>query len=802
MRSLRLSIVIAAMASLSTALLGMGQGSVALPALTILAALGSVVLTDMLRWFRLHRVLANAAMVAAAIFALSGFLGASSLEQLHAIAQLLTYVEIVLFFQEKSVRIYGQLAMFSLLQIVVAALLNDSLVFGVLLVVYAVVALGGIALFFVYREVEWSGVIAPRRRGFAFRPAREVAPAGARRDLLRGGPPVIELVDSRATLFAAVLTWHVLPPFVGLLGAILVFATAFFYSTPRTGGANWERGAGMRSMVGYSPEVSFEDLGQVLLSQARVMRVSFSDLPTGEVYTVMRQPYFRGTVLTRYLTANGHGQWRQEIEPASSTGLPLSPPPTTDDLVRLDIRLEPTGSAQLFGSFPAYAIAETPGSLRVGPRTRRLYRVGVSLRALREDFRYAIATTAFRYGAQYLVAPYPSQLDTPEERSQLERMTLRLQFLDSRQEFPQLIALADQIVQARAPGGNHYEKARALEAHFLEPRRYTYSLEMDEINARRRPDVDPVEDFVSNHRMGHCEYFASALTLMLRSQGIPAHMVVGYRGGEFNYVGDYLVVRQADAHAWVEAYLPPEEIPPDAICPAERHAGGGWLRLDPTPAAFVDEADERSLLDRASKSFDYARWLWNDYVLRLTSARQRESLLRPLGSDYEIPVADLLSGSVWRRLSGRGDSSAAGWGSVSWRGISAAVLACALAWGVYWLSRACWPLLRRAARTRRRTPARPPRQSAACYRRLESLLARLGLHRASTQTPREFARVAAAQLAAAPDRAAAAAIPEAIVDAFYRIRFGQWLPDDRQEAEIAAQLQKLEQTLTPGARPR
>ena len=178
MRSLRLSIVIATMASFSTVLLGMGQGSVWLPILTILAAVGSVVLTDALRWFHLHRIIANVAMVAAAIFSLSGFFGSSSLEQLQAIAKLLTYVQLVLLFQEKSVRIYGQLAMFSLLQVVVAALLNDSLEFGVLLIVYMVIAVCGIALFFVYREVERAGNIQPRRRWF-FRRAVEGGSGGA-----------------------------------------------------------------------------------------------------------------------------------------------------------------------------------------------------------------------------------------------------------------------------------------------------------------------------------------------------------------------------------------------------------------------------------------------------------------------------------------------------------------------------------------------------------------------------------------------------------------------------------------------
>ncbi len=97
-----------------------------------------------------------------------------------------------------------------------------------------------------------------------------------------------------------------------------------------------------------------------------------------------------------------------------------------------------------------------------------------------------------------------------------------------------------------------------------------------------------------------------------------------------------------------------EEIPDDAICPEERHAGGGWLRLDPTPSVENSEqVEERSVVDRVSKSFDYARWLWNDYVLRLTSGRQQAAILRPLALDQETPLAGLIDADAWRRLAQR-----------------------------------------------------------------------------------------------------------------------------------------------------
>ena len=69
-------------------------------------------------------------------------------------------------------------------------------------------------------------------------------------------------------------------------------------------------------------------------------------------------------------------------------------------------------------------------------------------------------------------------------------------------------------------------------------------------------------------RRGFCEHYATSFTLLMRIAGIPARVVVGYQGGEINPIGSYLVVRQSDAHAWVEVWL----------------QGQGWVRVDPTAA--------------------------------------------------------------------------------------------------------------------------------------------------------------------------------------------------------------------------
>ena len=107
---------------------------------------------------------------------------------------------------------------------------------------------------------------------------------------------------------------------------------------------------------------------------------------------------------------------------------------------------------------------------------------------------------------------------------------------------------------------------------------------------------DPLGNFLFSTRTGHCEYFATAHVIMLRSLGIPARMINGFRLGEYNEWGDYFIVRQSDAHSWVEAFLP----------------GSGWVEFDPTPA--VAGSRSFSLTRAIGKILDNLDILWTEIV--------------------------------------------------------------------------------------------------------------------------------------------------------------------------------------------
>ena len=146
---------------------------------------------------------------------------------------------------------------------------------------------------------------------------------------------------------------------------------------------------------------------------------------------------------------------------------------------------------------------------------------------------------------------------------------------------------------------------------------------------------NPVDEFLFSTRAGFCEHYASSFAVLMRAAGIPARIVTGYQGGELNTVGNYLTVRQADAHAWVEVWLKDD----------------GWIRVDPTAAvsparveagvaAAVPQSERAARCCAANihgcgdarMTWDSIANSWNQMVLGYTQDRQRQ-LMRRVGID-------------------------------------------------------------------------------------------------------------------------------------------------------------------------
>jgi hypothetical protein len=150
-----------------------------------------------------------------------------------------------------------------------------------------------------------------------------------------------------------------------------------------------------------------------------------------------------------------------------------------------------------------------------------------------------------------------------------------------------------------AGSGSVAEQAERIESYLIQ--NYDYTLDLLGFDSG-----SPVEDFLFSTRRGHCEYFASSMVLMLRSVGIRSRLATGYLGAEYNPFEGYYIVRQSNAHAWVEAYLPDE----------------GWRVFDPTPPdgrPVIESSGTRLLFEQA---WDFLIFRWDRYVLTFGFADQ------------------------------------------------------------------------------------------------------------------------------------------------------------------------------------
>jgi transglutaminase-like putative cysteine protease len=296
------------------------------------------------------------------------------------------------------------------------------------------------------------------------------------------------------------------------------------------------------------------------------------------------------------------------------------------------------------------------------------------------------------------------------------------------------------------PKSEYHERvAREVSAYLAASPDFRYTTEL------RRGDrsLDPVEDFLTVTKSGHCERFAAALALMLRSQGIPAVYVLGFKGCEQAEPGRY-VVRQEFAHTWVEALVP---VPGEPAVPGQPLSRVyHWVTLDPTPGALEEDAADKPWWGRAN------HWLqaqFQEYVQNYTPEQRRKALA-----------------SLVARVA-------------RWQTLAAGAAAILLAVAV-----------RYALRRRGRTPAAPPTapEGARFLAELLAALAAHGIAPAPGNTPREFA-VAASEAIRGRGRHEVADVPPAWVEAYYQERFGGVPPPAARLAELKARLDALRRAL-------
>jgi hypothetical protein len=285
---------------------------------------------------------------------------------------------------------------------------------------------------------------------------------------------------------------------------------------------------------------------------------------------------------------------------------------------------------------------------------------------------------------------------------------IALQYLQLPALDPRIRKLATDVT-AYSP--NNYEKAVALEAHLK--RNYGYTLRLSKV-----PPRDPIAEFLFERKQGHCEYFASAMAVMLRSLGIPARLVNGFHGGQFNDVTSSYIIRASDAHTWVEAYFP----------------GSGWVTFDPTPP---DPQPNGTPWARVLLYLDAAREFWREWVVNYDFAHQFV-LHQQIFAGISRRVTD---GRWWLQLNYRKllDKARQSTQSVSRRDWELRLVILVI---VIVLTGSAREIHRMWRNWRLRAhPERAPQAAATVwYQRMSSHLARRGLERGPAQTPAEFVK--------------------------------------------------------------
>lgn len=458
-------------------------------------------------------------------------------------------------------------------------------------------------------------------------------------------------------------------------------ALVLFFFFPRVEGSFWGAPSSERALTGLTEEMSPGDISDLTLNDVVAFRVRFEGDPPPPALR-----YWRGTVLSDF---DGFTWSRGESQFQPRPVVRHAGPP-----IDYTVTLEPTGQQMLF----ALEMVDdwSPGialqSWDLGLRTRKPVNA-----VMRYDAR---SFPRFRAGDALPATTRKAGLQLPPHRN------------------PRTLALA---VRMRSEAGSDAAYIRSVLGMFRDQAFY-YTLTPPGLAH------DSVDDFLFNTRQGFCGHFASAFTTMMRAAGLPARVVAGYQGGDWNPLGGYLIVRQSHAHAWSEVWL----------------EGEGWKRVDPT-AAVAPERVERGieasfaesellpgalmrdseLLWHAGMLWDNVNAEWNDWVVQFDRALQNE-ILMDLGFD-----------------------------DPDWRAFAAALgigLAIAVAAVFAWLAFEFRP--------------RRPDAVTAAYRRFTKRLGRRGIEPAVGEAPRDFAqRVRYLR----PDLGVATL---SITEAYLRLRYG------------------------------
>ncbi|MBI3608438.1 MAG: DUF3488 domain-containing protein [Nitrospirae bacterium] len=500
-------------------------------------------------------------------------------------------------------------------------------------------------------------------------------------------------------------------------GAALVVTGTLFVFLPRMGFGLLAGSQGPDIQIsGFSPHVTLGALGPLKRDPTVVMRVSAGEGAIGGELL-----YLRGAAFDAYDGRN----WLntspiRRLVPLDEEGrfaIGRVPPRSTV----YSVRLEPIDSPVLFTPDRTMAI-EGPFST-------------VSV----DDEQTFGVPYARRGRVSYEIWRRPAGDASVQSHESPARLARSLSFDGS----AAIVKLAREAAGSSAAPS---DRATAVE-QFLKSH-YAYTLDVPGGEDR------PLEEFLFQRRSGFCEHFASAMVLMLRAIDIPARLVNGFLVQEWNEYGEYFIVRQGDAHAWVEAYLP----------------GRGWTRFDPTPSV---PASDRPWEGRLPHSLDALRAAWDRYVVEFGLGDQHAAIQR-LETAWD---------ETRRELSASLEAAVTSWNAVrdalpgAWVRVALGIAMAAVIVG----------LATRHRPWRRWFGAPPVAPRVEFYGRLLATLSRRGIAKPPGATPWEFATRDAARFPWANEI-------RQVTTYYYTVRYGRRSLNSVERLAVATALATIERS--------
>jgi transglutaminase-like putative cysteine protease len=503
--------------------------------------------------------------------------------------------------------------------------------------------------------------------------------------------------------------------------SICAVGMPLFYILPRIALSGHHRPPAQPQLIsGFSETVELGALGTIKESAAPVMKVKVdapvSKLPADLKWRGIAFDHFDGRLWSRsrparnrIATQAGYFKLRQTTQ-------------GTDVLVQT-VFLEPIATDVVFGSHRMLAVSSDLGWLE-SDTSDNVFSLTQRVSAVR----YTVVSDITRPDPK-LIGAY--SVSPPAD---MQSCCLELPRRDQR--------IAELARKVTATAASPYGKARALEAYLRTA--YGYSLEL-----KGTPESgSPLSMFLFDVRRGHCEYFATAMAVMLRELGIPSRLINGFQAGDYNRLSDHWTVRQRHAHSWVEAYLAPY----------------GWVEFDPTPAE--PESTRLAFWKALENLFDALDLWWSAEVVNYDFRKQAQL--------FEAGRAALLAiqRGWWNLARASGDRIGTLLGILQ-TGPDRSNPAMVLIFLAVALGLAAIPFLRRPDRLKRRfgllfSRAGFGRSRGAVmvtfYAEALDLLKRRGHQKPGNQTPLEFAQ----DLAQEPFGAALISLTAM----YYRVRFG------------------------------